>query len=65
MTRQTLDLTGLWRCQPDPFDEGEEEGYWRAGCDVRQWRETTVPGSFELCAPGMESYEGTVWYRRA
>jgi GNAT superfamily N-acetyltransferase len=63
MERETMDLTGLWRCQPDPFQEGEARGYWRPEHDVRLWREVAVPSTFEKVAPGMETYEGTVWYR--
>lgn len=64
MVRERLDLTGLWRCQPAPYEEGEEAGYYAAEYDVRRWRETQVPGSFDQCAPGMASYEGPCWYRR-
>ncbi len=62
--REHLDLTGLWRCQPAPYDEGEEEGYCALDYDATRWREVAVPSSFDQVAPGMESYEGTCWYRR-
>jgi beta-glucuronidase len=64
MTRERLDLCGLWRCQPDPYNEGEAAGCAREDLDVRLWREVAVPSSFAECAPGMESYEGACWYRR-
>ncbi len=65
MTRATLDLTGLWRCQPDVCQEGERERYYAADCDVRLWREVSMPAGFDRIAPGMESYEGVCWYRRS
>jgi GNAT superfamily N-acetyltransferase len=64
MVRETLDMTGLWRCQPDPYGEGEAARYFAPDCDVRLWREAAVPSSFDSCAPGMDSYEGPCWYRR-
>jgi len=65
MTRDRIDLAGVWRAQPDACDEGERAGWQQANFDVRLWREVEVPSTFADCAPGMDTYEGTVWYRRA
>jgi len=59
-----LDLCGLWRFQPDPADEGECLGYFRAGYNTRFWREVRLPADFETCYPALDAYEGTGWFRR-
>ncbi len=59
-----LDLCGLWRFQPDPADEGEAAGYFRADCDARFWREVRLPADFEACHPALDAYEGAGWFRR-
>ena len=59
-----IDLTGLWRFQPDPFNEGEQLGWQAPATDVRFWREVRVPCVFDRCAPGMAGYEGAGWFRR-
>jgi hypothetical protein len=42
--RERMELSGLWRFQPDLNDEGEGLKYPAEGCDVRRWREIDVPG---------------------
>jgi len=59
-----LDLTGLWRFQPDPYDEGEGLGWTALDCDVRFWREVRVPCVFDRCGPALAGYEGPGWFRR-
>lgn len=59
-----INLTGLWRFQPDAFNEGERLGYQQASFDVRLWREVSVPCSFDECIPQLAAYEGAGWYRR-
>jgi beta-glucuronidase len=59
-----LDLCGLWRFQPDPADEGEVTGYFRAEHDARFWREVRLPADFETCHPALDAYEGAGWFRR-
>lgn len=59
-----LDLTGLWRFQPDPYKEGEGLGWTAPDCDVRFWREVRVPCVFDRCGPTMPGYEGRGWFRR-
>jgi len=59
-----LDLTGLWRFQPDPYAEGEELGWTAPDCDVRLWREVRVPCVFDRCGPAMAGYEGRGWFQR-
>lgn len=58
-----LDLTGLWRFQPDPYDEGEGFGWHLPGLDVRLWREVRVPCAFDRCGPTLPGYEGRGWFR--
>ncbi len=62
--REEIGLSGLWRFQPDAYDEGEERGWAAPDCDCRLWREVSVPCSFDDCGPGMASYEGAAWFRR-
>ncbi|MHC4480764.1 MAG: GNAT family N-acetyltransferase, partial [Planctomycetota bacterium] len=64
MERETIDLTGVWRCQPDRFLEGEDDGYHAADYEMRQWREVDVPSIFERCITDKDQYEGVLWYRR-
>ena len=59
-----MTLDGVWRFQPDPFDEGEDFGYYATDCDVSRWREVTVPTVFDRCGDGMQGYEGVAWFRR-
>jgi len=64
-SRETLDLCGPWRLQPDPSQEGEATGYHRADFDTRLWREAWLPATFEHCLPSLASYEGACWFRRS
>ena len=59
-----LDLTGLWRFQPDPYAEGEGLGWTAPECDTRLWREVRVPCVFDRCGPALPGYEGRGWFRR-
>lgn len=63
--RQRMDLTGIWRFQPDPGAEGERLGYWHTDHDDRRWREAWAPGCFETATPHLSDYEGVGWYRRS
>ena len=65
MQRQSLDLCGVWRFQPDPGDEGERAGYPQPTHDIRLWREAHLPATFDRCHPGLEAYEGAAWFRRS
>jgi beta-glucuronidase len=62
--RHVIDLCGVWRFQPDPFEEGEHLGYPAIGPDVSGWREVSLPGVVDRMAPVMASYEGLAWYQR-
>lgn len=62
--REEIDVTGLWRFQPDAYDEGERRGFFEPGFDCARWREVRVPCCFDECGPGMASYEGAGWFRR-
>jgi hypothetical protein len=56
--REQMELSGLWRFQPDLYAEGEGLKYAAEGCDVRRWREVDVPGRIDTAVVGMENYEG-------
>ncbi|MCX5662865.1 MAG: hypothetical protein NTW19_24545 [Planctomycetota bacterium] len=60
----SIDLSGLWRFQPDPHDEGERRGFFRPGHDAQRWLEVNVPAPFDAAAPSLVAYEGMGWYRR-
>ncbi len=64
MERECIDMTGLWRFQPDPRDEGERRWWFDDSLDVRLWRQVQVPCAFDTCLPGLESYEGAGWFRK-
>ena len=64
MPRETLDLTGPWQFQPDPFRQGQSAGYSKAALDARRWRGVRVPCAFDDCMPGLRSYEGCGWFTR-
>ncbi len=59
-----IDLTGLWRFQPDPSGTGQLRGYTGVDYDDHRWREVWVPADFETCHPGLDTYEGAGWFRR-
>ncbi len=59
-----IDLSDLWRFQPDPAGTGEARGYFTPAYDHRLWREVRVPADFESCDPALDTYEGAGWYRR-
>lgn len=63
ITSSSIDVPSIWRCQPDPFDEGERLGWDQADIDITKWRETRIPGTFETAMPDIEGYIGTVWFR--
>lgn len=64
MPREYIDLCGVWKFKPNPWGRGEDETYARRDYDPRRWPEVRLPCDFDSCAPGLESYEGTAWFRR-
>ena len=64
MPRETIDLSGSWRLQLDPQNEGERAGWAGADYDDGRWREVSVPCSLERGHPDIEWYVGAGWYRR-
>ncbi len=64
MTREHLDLCGLWRFQPDPANEGELTDYPLPAYDDKRWREVMLPDCFDTLRPDLDCYEGAGWYRR-
>ncbi|MGC9467680.1 MAG: GNAT family N-acetyltransferase [Anaerolineae bacterium] len=59
-----IDLTGLWRFQPDPAGLGQDYGYTHLDYDHYRWREVRLPADFETAHPALETYEGAGWFRR-
>lgn len=64
MVDGNIGLNGVWRFQPDPYEEGEALGWFADDCDSRLWRETAVPSTFDRSLPLLHGYEGAAWYRR-
>ncbi len=74
-TRQRQNMAGVWRCQPDWENRGEQFGYadpnydvtggWYGGPGSRMWREVNVPCSYETCGPDIRRRHGLVWFRRS
>lgn len=64
MTRQKLSITGPWRFQPDPFDQGQTLGYFKPDHDAGRWRQVAIPSSFDHAGDGLDFYQGVGWYRR-
>ncbi len=62
--RASIDLTGVWRFQPDAYADGERLAYPLPSHDAGRWREVGVPCAFDDCAPEMAGYEGAGWFRR-
>jgi beta-glucuronidase len=64
MLREQLDLSGLWRFQPDPANEGELINYTLPTYDDGRWREVMLPACFDTLYSNLDCYEGVGWYRR-
>jgi beta-glucuronidase len=63
--RKIQDLNGPWRFQPDPYGEGDHEGFERPDWDDSQWFDVDVPCDFSTVLPDLDFYEGGGWYRRS
>ena len=59
-TRSTRDLSGVWKFQPDPSNEGESKG-WQKG--LAQARLIPVPCSWNEIFDDVRNYTGAVWYQ--
>jgi len=64
VTREKLSLTGPWRFQPDPFDQGQQLAYFKCDYDADRWRQVAIPSSFDQAGDGLDFYQGVGWYRR-
>jgi len=62
--RETIDLTGVWRFQPDPTSEGDTLGFASPPYADQHWREVWVPSCWDVAVPALADYEGAGWYRR-
>ncbi|MBW4332019.1 beta galactosidase jelly roll domain-containing protein [Stakelama sp. CBK3Z-3] len=58
-TRQTRDLSGLWRFRLDPDGRGEKDGWFRGLDDTRT---IAVPCSWNDLFDDTADYFGTAWY---
>ncbi|NLL84768.1 MAG: GNAT family N-acetyltransferase [Lentisphaerae bacterium] len=63
-TPERLNLNGVWRFIPDPRGYGETLGYHKPKHNVQFWLEADVPGIVDNYFPGIESYEGPMWFVR-
>jgi|GEM_PF-6262914 len=59
-TRSTRDLSGLWRFQLDPKDQGEGERWFDKGLPAP--RHIPVPCSWNDLFDDARDYFGTAWY---
>lgn len=59
-TRATRDLSGLWRFQMDPKDQGETERWFERGLPAA--RPIPVPCSWNDLFDDARDYFGTAWY---
>ena len=53
---------GDWRFQPDPEDQGVEQGWQGVNWDDRAWATLRIDRHWE--AQGFETLDGWAWYRR-
>jgi hypothetical protein len=58
--RNLLDLSGLWRFQPDPQEEGKAQGWFTA---LPAPRQIAVPCSWNDLFDDARDYLGLAWYR--
>ncbi len=47
LTAAAIELAGLWRFQPDAYEDGERLGYQEPDLDLRCWCEVAVPCAFD------------------
>jgi len=59
--RDMIDLSGIWRCAPDPDDQGVA-GRWFD--DLTVDREIAVPASWNEQYDDLYHYHGILWYAR-
>ena len=75
-SRESLDLSGEWRCALDPFDEGEGAG-WFTALPTDEVHKAILPGSLDTNKIGplseersldhlgkVRAYEGAAWYEK-
>ncbi len=52
-----------WRFAPDPFESGEQQGFFEPDREDSHWTPVQVPCIFDHCLPSLAFYEGTGWFR--
>ncbi len=59
-----IPLDGTWWFRLDPQNRGESEKWSSAEAQPADWRQVTVPHTWQI-EPGSEEYHGVAWYRRS
>lgn len=59
---QVKSLAGEWSFKIDPYNEGQEQKWWKKTLDAKQWDQITVPGVWDVYDQ-YHDYTGTAWYR--
>ena len=62
-TCDSLSLSGKWKFQIDPDDEGTRAHWQLVAFPASDWREVTVPHTWQV-DPVYADYRGAAWYRR-
>lgn len=64
-SRETMERMRLsaWRFTPDPFESGEQQGFYEPAMEDSHWTPVQVPCIFDHCLPSLAFYEGTGWFR--
>jgi beta-glucuronidase len=60
---QALDLSGTWKFQPDPSDQGREQEWFKPDLDDSSWFNHPIPGTWTMQKPEWLGYRGVGWYR--
>lgn len=62
--RDSIDLCGVWRFQPDPYFDGERMRFFSPDYNAGRWRASPVPSQIDDTDPEILPGEGIAWYRR-
>jgi beta-glucuronidase len=62
---EILDLSGIWKFQPDPEARGKAEAWYEPDYDDSGWFEHPIPGVWQAQKKEWVEYIGHGWYRRS
>ncbi len=62
---EILDLSGIWKFQPDPGARGKSEGWYEPDYDDSGWFDHPIPGVWQAQKDEWVEYIGHGWYRRS